>query len=459
VGKNKKTIVFFAFLLVLISCILPPPQGLNSDSTRAIAAFLFAIILWVTDVAPPSLTGMAVMVMMPLLGVISFEAAVSGFASSMIWIVIGISLISLGASNSGLDRRIAYNILNLVKGRVYFVLLLIILITFISVFFLPSSVGRTSLLVPICIGLIKVMELKQGSNVAKIIFIGMPLASIYSSTALITGGGSSIITAQLFEKMLGYHWSYVTWMIYFMPITILMLIVLYFALVFIYPPEVKFVDRWRDHINTQLRNMGRMNNKEKTVSVLLLLMILLLITSDWHQMPVALIIVATGVVMCLPPVNVLVWEKNVKLIDWDTFILFGASLSIAESLQQTGAFDYLAKAAFIKLNGLSPLSLIAIVVAGCVVLRFMFSNMTGMTAAIIPVIISISKAFNADPVIMSIIALTASNICILLPTQSPNLMLTYGLGVYDMKEFGKIGLYLLGGYLLVISAYILFYLP
>lgn len=457
--KSQVVVIVLVALSIALSFIVHPPHGLSAAGLKAIAVLLCAIILWISNVIHPALTGLTMMVIMPLMGIISFDKVVGTFGIPMLWLLNGISFISLAVGETGLDRRFALSVLCNARGNVYLVVLFLLLITFVTAFIIPSSVGRTSILMPICVGLSKVMELKPGSNIGRMMFIGVALASILSSTALITGGASSIITAQLFQNILNYHWSFTGWMFYFMPISVFMLIYSYFMLIKVFPPEISFSNESQLYIINELNNMGKWNVAEKKVFFIVTLMILMLLTSDLHKLPIALIFLSAGILLCMPITGVLNWNMTLKRADWNTFILFGSSLSISESLEKTGVFDFFTKKALSMYNGLPVFALILIVILFCIIIRIMFSNMTGMTATIMPIMISISQVFHLNPVTLGVIALLSSNYSMFLPTQSPNFMITYGSGFYTVQDTVKTGILFVLGFLLIIGVVIFFYWP
>jgi xanthine/uracil permease len=74
-----------------------------------------AIYLWITEKIPPAVTGLLIIVLLPLFKVVTFSQAISGFVNGSVWLLIGVYILSAAMNEIGLDKRIAYSLV--IRGR------------------------------------------------------------------------------------------------------------------------------------------------------------------------------------------------------------------------------------------------------------------------------------------------------------------------------------------------------
>lgn len=61
--------------IVLIALALPLPEGLSSAGKMSLALLVAGIILWVAEPVPFAVTGFAIMISLPVFGILPFSAA------------------------------------------------------------------------------------------------------------------------------------------------------------------------------------------------------------------------------------------------------------------------------------------------------------------------------------------------------------------------------------------------
>ena len=196
----------FLLLSALLAALLffaPPPSGLSLQGWQTLLLMGYTVSLWATEAIEPPLTALLVMVLFSLMGILTFPKAVAGFGDTTIWLLVGVYIISAAMRESGLDRRIALNMLNIAQGHTTKIMFMANVTTTIFVFLLPASSGRASLLTPICIGIITAMGLDQNSNIAKGMLISVSYASLLGSLGLLTGAVSLAYSATKSDVFLG----------------------------------------------------------------------------------------------------------------------------------------------------------------------------------------------------------------------------------------------------------------
>ena len=105
------------FVLSVGLWVWNPPLGLAPEGLKALALAVFAITLFVTESLPLGLTGLLLLLLFVLLGVVPAHVAFSGFTSSAFWLVFASFLLGGGMLRTGLARRMAFAFIRAVGSR------------------------------------------------------------------------------------------------------------------------------------------------------------------------------------------------------------------------------------------------------------------------------------------------------------------------------------------------------
>lgn len=446
-------------LALFIFSLLPPPEGLTVQGFKSLLILIFAVILWITELLHPAVTASMVIVLLSVMRVISFDKAIQGFADSSIALLVAVFVLSAAMVQSGLDKRLAYLLLSFAHGDSRLSVLMVICTMMLFTFLVPTAAGRAALMVPICLGMTNAMNLKQGSNIAKAMFLAVSFVSLIFSSAIMTGALSMVYATGLFQKVLGYSWNYVSWLTYMLPGAILSSLLTWLVLILVFPPEMKQVPQGSEYVKQKLQEMGSIRKEEKKVAFLFLSMVFLWITSFLHHLPVALIAVITAMITFFPGIELHKWKDAVVQVDWGTVIIFGGSLALATSLKETGAIEWITELAFGRIPPLSPYMTAFLVLVICILIRLGFTSVLAAMTVILPMTLAAAPALGVNPLWLGMISVIGSDLCLLLPTQSPTLLATYATGYYSMRDTLKAGLPSMGVFILVTLIMAAFYWP
>ncbi len=129
----------FAVAVFLAAAFLPLPAGLTRPGAFSLAALAAAVAFWASGVQDPSMTGLLIITVLSLLGVMTFEQVVAGFGTEFVWLLAATFIIAQGMADSGLGRRIALGILRLAGGRASTVLLALLTVIVVLSFMVPTA--------------------------------------------------------------------------------------------------------------------------------------------------------------------------------------------------------------------------------------------------------------------------------------------------------------------------------
>src|SRR5690554_894045 len=336
-------------LFLLISLYLPVPEAMGVKGWVAFGLLLFAIVLWATQLIPAPITSLIVVALASILGLLSLEEALGQLGNDIIWLIIAMLIMGVAVQKTLLDKRLAYQLLFLARGNTHLTLLGLIGISFVLTFFIPNAVGRVSVLLPIGIGIINHMERKSGKNYSKAIMLAITYAPYVSTIMVITAASGSIYAVGLFESMLDYHWSYLHWMIVMVPIAVIIIWLLWYMLIRLFPSDVLVIEEGNDYFNEERAKLGRISTGEYKLMLLYVLLIVLWVTKELHHMPLTLSALIVVIILFLPGVQVIQWKEAMKEVDWGIPFIFTAGFILAEALVTSGFVVWLSSWATVYL--------------------------------------------------------------------------------------------------------------
>lgn len=460
-NKPLKTywVVGIVSSLLIISPLLPVLPGMSGKGLTALIILFLGIILWLTKVVSPAVTSILIIVLFALFKVLTFEEATSGLGSEVVWLIIVMLSMGTAVEKTGLGHRITFYLLKRSNGQSSRTSFLMIFIAFLLTFFIPNGMARLSVLLPISTGLIEDSEGEEDVNFNKIIILIITYVPWICTVLLMTGSNGAIYASALFEQMIGYQWSYLHWMVVMLPIIVVTLFGLWIILNLLYPPKHGSIKQVQSFFEKGYSNLGGMKTGEKKLVILYLILIFLWMTKEQHGMSIAMSACLVGVFIFVPGIDLLNWKEAMRKIDWGIPILFAAGFSIASALQKSGVIVWLSDVATLLLADLPAFFLAITMMLVFVVIRIGFTHFAAMIASLLPVALTFAMATHYNPVWLGMIAVVASSMAYILPTQSISNMATYVLGYYSTRDMVKVGSLLTGVMIVVTVLFAYFYWP
>ncbi len=106
-----------AIVVLAIFYLAPAPEGLERSGMLALGIMAFNITLWMGNVVPKSIAGLAVLILLPLLGVTdSLSQTFKDFISSVFFFLLAAFAIAGMVRNSDLPNRLMGVLLRWFKG-------------------------------------------------------------------------------------------------------------------------------------------------------------------------------------------------------------------------------------------------------------------------------------------------------------------------------------------------------
>jgi sodium-dependent dicarboxylate transporter 2/3/5 len=215
----KKAVKLLAVVAsVLIAYFLASP--LEEKMRVTFALLVFASGLWITELLPMGITGLIIAVAQPLLGVQTFEKALTPFFSPTVALILGSFFLALAFEKQDLDEALAYRMVMRMGGDAKkLVLGLMFTTAFLSMWL--SNTATAALMVTLALGLtVKYEKEKDKENFYKVTVLGIAYSASVGGIATLIGTPPNMVAAGMLQELVGYNVTFLSWMVYGLPITV-----------------------------------------------------------------------------------------------------------------------------------------------------------------------------------------------------------------------------------------------
>lgn len=432
--------IFFLFLIIISPFF--SFSFISNVGMTTIFIIIFAVIMWITRIIPAAITSMMVIVLFSIFKILSFEEAASSLGNEIIWLIITMLILSFAVQKTNLDKRLALFLITFSQGKIIYIYLTLIILSFMLTFIIPTAMGRVTVLIPIALGFINEFKQQIDTNFSKAIILIITFSPYIATLSVLTGAGGSIYSISLFKSMIGYDWTYLHWLIVMLPISFILLIALWFLIIFLFPSRNVYLHSINKYLSNEKKRIGKITSSEKKLLILYFILILLWLTKKVHGMSISMSAMAIVPFVFVPKINIIKWEDAKKNIDWGVPLLFSAGFSIALALEKSGVIDVMKSLLMGYSKIFSGYSFPIMLVLLLVFLRLLFTNYTAMVAALMPVLLSFAIGSTFNPVWLGMLFLVASSTSFLLPSQSAGNMVTFSTHYYGSRDLFILGFFI-----------------
>lgn len=441
-------------LVILVTLLLPPPEGLSVAGWRTTGAALLMAILWISEAIPIPATALLPLVLFPALGLGDVRETALPYAHPLIFLFLGGFIIALAMQRWHLHRRIAINLIGALGTRPHRIIAGFLLASALISMWV-SNTATALMMLPIALSVTKLLSSDHDGPLspgAKAFSTALLLAVAYGAT---TGGMGTLIgtppnalLAGFVDKTYGFQIGFGQWMLVGVPVMLVTLPVVYWVLTRVsFRLDAEELPGMRELIASQRASLGPFSRGEASVALVFTLTALAWIFQPLLAQKVPLLsdtmIAMTGALLLfMIPVHpsrgefVMNWE-SAKGIPWDVLLLFGGGLSLASSIQKHGVATYLGDL-FQALDGLPVLLLVVIVCFGILLLTELTSN-TATAATFLPIVGAAALALGQNPLFFLIPTAMAANCSYMMPVGTPPNAIVFGSGQITLPQMARAG--------------------
>lgn len=259
-------------------------------------AFLLVLCmgLWASALLPEIVTALAFFGLAMLLKLAPAETVFSGFASQAFWLVLSGMIVGQAMTRTGLGARMARVLAQRLSGSYPRFIGGLVVLSFLLALVMPSNLGRIALLVPVTLALCDGFGLvpRRPGREGAVLAVGV--ATPILSAAILPANVPNLVMAGSAERLLGLHFSYLSYFVLHFPVLALAKGIMLVALIVrLFPDELAAP-------NAELPALPPLSGAEARLAVILAGTLALWMTDSLHGLPPAWVGLA-GAVLCLLP--------------------------------------------------------------------------------------------------------------------------------------------------------------
>lgn len=347
-GKNKKAAALLIIISAAILYCIPPVGPLDREAIRAIALVVFAIGFWATGALPEHLTALLFILLAIISKVAPPGVVLSGFYSSAVWLVFGGIVLAGAVQKTGLGRRIAQWLLGSMVTTYPVVISGIVLLTMLFGFFIPSTMGRVVLLIPVVTAMADRLGFTQGTPGREGMIMAAILAAYVPSCAVLPANVPNMVAAGAAESLYDIHLSYGYYLKLHFPV-----IGLPKGILIIVLTCLLFPGRSLPAPSPSEKGLEPFSRNERVLAVILFLTLVLWATDGIHGISPAWVALAAGIVCMLPFVGLFQARDGAQTINYSPFFYVAGVLGMGAVVNDTGLGDAIGRG-IIGLIGFEP---------------------------------------------------------------------------------------------------------
>lgn len=456
--KYRKSLALLTGIVLFLLSYVVNPFRLDPAANTVLSVAVWMISWWILEALHLAVVALMPIILFPLLHISTLKKVSSAYADSMIFLFMGGFFLALAIEKWNLHKRMALFIIKTTGTNGNRIILGFILATgFLSMWL--SNTATTMMMYPIAMSVIHVMESQKtdGTNTHHFSLVLMLSIAYASNFALgtIIGTPPNVAYANYIHEKFGYTIGFVDWMQVFTPLTIALMLVLYWILVkWLYPNNIRHSEKGHAFIQEEWKKLGPLSTPEKRVSVVFICTVLLWIFKDlinaYQKILVlddTIIAMAGALMMFIIPHGkksdeqhtddrLLEWGDTKKMA-WGILLLFGGGIALATALEEAKLMDRLGLwiASYATNN---VFWMILIVTTLSVFLSEVMSNVA-QVIVMAPVISSVAVALHMDPLLLGIPMTLGASCASMLPMGTPPNAIVFASGYIKMKDMLKTG--------------------
>ena len=448
------------------------PFHVDLAANKVLAAGALIIGLWISEAMPMPVVALLPLVLFPLLNIASIETTASSFSNPIIYLFMGGFLIGLAIEKWNLHRRIALNIVRLTGTSGNRIVLGFIISTGLISMWL-SNTATTMMMFPIALSVIQVMDEKHPhkkriKNFSLTLMLAIAFASNFGGIATIIGTPPNVAYAAYIQKKYSVAIGFFDWMIICMPLSVLLLLALYWVMVkWLYPNDMKEDASTKQLISNEVQKLGVFSTAEKRVLTIFLCTAALWITkgfinqSGLMKLDDTMIALIGGIALFICPAGdgkketLLQWEDTKKMA-WGILLLFGGGIALASALENAGLIQQLGQ----WLAQFSNNELLVVFLVTFIAL-FLSEVMSNVAQVIVfaPVVSSLADAMQMNPLLLGIPMTLAASCASMMPMGTPPNAIVFASGYIKLSQMTRTGFVMNIIAVVLITLFSWFFLP
>ena len=469
--KNKLALVagpVFGFVVGLVSIAL----GLDIVAGITLWITVWTASWWVFEAVPIPVASLVPLSLLPLFGVLDSKQVAQAYGHKLVLLLLGGFLLSRAMEKSGAHRRIALKMVSLCGGGGGKSLVLGFMVASAGLSMWISNTATTLMMLPMVIA---VLEGAEDKKIRIPLLLGVAFAANVGGIGTPIGTPPNMVMIGYYETIKGIEISFLEWMKVGIPISIIMLVVIWLWL----------TRNIKSKSAIPLSDPGSWRKEEKRTLCVFFFTALAWMTRSapfggWKSFfwlvsendiglynilvnanDASVAFIAVIVLFCVPSGN----KKEEKLLDWETanqipwglIILVGSGICLGTAISESGLSGSIAS----LLTGIEKVEIVVLILCIALLVTFLteITSNTATTVILMPILGAAATASGVDPTLLLIPAAISASCAFMLPVATMPNAVVYGTGEFSIKQMVREGfvLNLIGALVVTTVCYLVLY--
>lgn len=449
IGK-RIAIIAVAIAIVVIGSLLPTPQGLSETGKMSIVLLLSGLFLWVTEPIPIFISGLAIMLLLPVCGISPFLDTVdpetgsvstgiwANFTSSVLFFIIASFGITAALLKTKIPTKMVFALLNLANGSSRAVVGAFMAVAgFLSLFI--SDLPCVALLTSIAVrSILDIQKAVPGhSNLGKALMIGITYAAVVGGQAIPSGSAMNVMTIGMLASQTGISISFLGWSAICLPISVVLLVVCWLSVTTIFKLE-PIEKSTLEEVRRRNETAGKLDAFDWKVICILLFTFSLWIASNWTGWDITAIAIVCLILLFIPGLDILTVEEYISSVSWAIVLLIGSVQSIAAGVRDSGGANWLFSQMFGSLT-VTATPLVTLAAGFLPLLKILIPIGPAFIAIALIPLAEMAPMLGISPVVFAIMVGVNASTTFIMGIDSCNL-LSYRYRFWTLVDFFKAGI-------------------
>ena len=430
----------------LVRATVAVPAGLDERSWSLLIVFLAALAGLIVQPAPMGVLFLTAITVAVLAGVLTPAQALAGYSNNILWLIVIAFMFARAFVKTGLGKRIALLIIRQIGTSSLRLGYSLSLTDLVLAPVTASNTARTGAIVfPIAVSLSKEFASNPGPSASRIgsfLLFTAYQANLVTSALFLTAMASNPLAAEFANQIAGVRISWGGWLAASSLPGALAFLAVPYLVYKLYPPELKRTPEAQAYASRELTKLGPASRNEKVLSGVFVGLALVWGTQQLHGIDTVVAGLAGLCVLLLS--QVLSWSDVVdETSAWDTFVWWGAMMSLAMALNESRVTAWFADLAGNSLAGWRPMTALVALVVAYTYVHYAFAGQTAHVVALYSPFLTVAVAAGAPPLVAALLLGFFSNLNSTLTHYSDGAApIYYGSGYIEQRAWWRIGFYL-----------------
>ncbi|KAA8669671.1 DASS family sodium-coupled anion symporter [Clostridium sp. HV4-5-A1G] len=403
--------LILSIIIGLIIWFMPRPAAVPANGWHLLAIFISIIIGCTIKAFPIGLGAFVGIFTLTATKIITIQTAFSAYSESIIWFIVCAFALSIGVTKTGLDLRLAYNIIKKMGSKTIGAGYTVELCELILAILVPANVARSAGIVrPIAVSLSK----SYGSNVGDgtenkagsfLTLVGLH-SNLMSGFFFLTSTELNLLSVGM-AKALGVTLTLGAWFKIGIVPTLLGFIIVPLVLYFVCPPEIKGLDNVKEMSRKKLEELGPIKKSEKIMIFIFAVSVFLWIFGPKFGLN-ATVVAVLSLILLMATGIVDFKEFAGKKEIWDIFIWLGGFMMMSNQLSKLGVIKWISDLVKNNISGMPWMLALFIICLVMYYSHYLFASNTVHISTLYPGFLTILLSIGAPPQISAFLMTSMS---------------------------------------------------